>query len=211
MVFKEFYIKPKSATDLWRKRHLIAFYNAIFLFMVYNLCMKSIVCISGKQYSGKDTLAKVLLKYLPDFKRMAIGDSIKLEYGRIHNLTYSEIDSNKGIYRTGLIELGNWGRSIDADYWLKKLLENDKIIVPDVRLIHEADIFKSEGAFLIRVEASFNARSNRGQITNADDLTETELDNYKFWDYKIENNYGIVELEENALPLIEKIKEKFKI
>ena len=42
--------------------------------MVYNLCMKSIVCISGKQYSGKDTLAKVLLKYLPDFKRMAIGD-----------------------------------------------------------------------------------------------------------------------------------------
>ncbi len=78
-------------------------------------------------------------------------------------------------------------------------------------MIHEADIFKSEGAFLIRVEASFNARSNRGQITNADDLTETELDNYKFWDYKIENNYGIVELEENALPLIEKIKEKFKI
>lgn len=179
--------------------------------MVYNLCMKSIVCISGKQYSGKDTLAKVLLKYLPDFKRMAIGDSIKLEYGRIHNLTYSEIDSNKGIYRTGLIELGNWGRSIDADYWLKKLLENDKIIVPDVRLIHEADIFKSEGAFLIRVEASFNARANRGQITNADDLTETELDNYKFWDYKIENNYGIVELEKSALPLIEKIKEKFKI
>ena len=47
--------------------------------------MKNIIVISGKQYSGKDTLAKILLEKLPDFKRIGIGDAIKIEYGKRNN------------------------------------------------------------------------------------------------------------------------------
>ena len=54
-----------------------------------------IITFSGKQYSGKDTAAKILMEELPDFKRCAMGDIIKLEYGKIHNLTYEEIEQNK--------------------------------------------------------------------------------------------------------------------
>ena len=172
--------------------------------------MKKIICISGKQYSGKDTLAKILLNEFKDFKRIAIGDAIKIEYGKIHNLSYEEIDSNKGIYRTGLIELGNEGRKIHPDYWLNKLLEmNENLIIPDVRMLHEAEVFKKAGAFLIRVDAGYEIRSERGVITNANDPTEIELDNYKSFDYIIENNSDYDMLVENSKPLKELIKNKF--
>ena len=40
-----------------------------------------IIILSGKQYSGKDTAAKILMQAMPEFKRCAMGDIIKLEYG----------------------------------------------------------------------------------------------------------------------------------
>ena len=46
-----------------------------------------IIIFSGKQYSGKDTLAKIMLEKMPNFRRCAMGDIIKLEYGKSHNLT----------------------------------------------------------------------------------------------------------------------------
>ena len=172
--------------------------------------MKKLICLSGKQYSGKDTLAKIILDSFRDFVRIGIGDAIKIEYGKRHNLSYEEIESNKGKYRTGLIELGDWGRSIDPDFWLKKIIESDKnVVVTDVRLLHEAEVFKSAGAFLIRVEASFNVRSKRGIITNANDLTETALDNYKGFDYFIENNMDYDTLVQNSKSLITLLRTRF--
>ena len=85
-----------------------------------------IIIFSGKQYSGKDTVAKIMLAAMPDFRRCAMGDIIKLTYGKEHNLTYEEIEKNKPIYRQDLINLGNWGRSQDPDYWLKKIIEQVK-------------------------------------------------------------------------------------
>lgn len=172
--------------------------------------MKKLICLSGKQYSGKDTVAKIILENFPDFVRIGIGDAIKIEYGKIHNLTYEEIEANKGKYRTGLIELGNEGRAIDSDYWLKKIIETDlNVVVTDVRLLHEVEVFKSAGAFLIRVEASYETRLKRGVITNADDRTEVELDNYANFDYIIDNNSTYDELIKKSKPLIEKLKTVF--
>lgn len=171
--------------------------------------MKKIICISGKQYSGKDTLAKILLEEFKSFRRIGIGDAIKIEFGKKNNLTYEEIDSNKGKYRTDLIKLGDMGRKIDPDFWLKKILELDyNVIIPDVRLVHEAEIFKSAGAFLIRIEASYETRAKRGVITNALDLTETALDDYSDFDYVIENEYNYEDLVQNSYPLVELLRAK---
>ena len=150
--------------------------------------MKKIIIISGKQYSGKDTLAKILLKKMPDFKRIGIGDAIKLKYGQDKGLSFEEIETNKHLYRADLIELGNFGRSIDCDYWLKNLADMDKIIVPDVRVEHELNFFKSRGAYLVRVESNEQNRAKRGILTNADDVTETALDSYGCWNFVVDNN-----------------------
>lgn len=172
--------------------------------------MKKIIVISGKQYSGKDTLAALLLSDLTDFVRVGIGDAIKYEYAKKNGVTFDEIVKNKHLYRSGLIELGNYGRSIDPDYWLKSIVEmKENVIVPDVRVEHEVQLFKSYGAYSIRVEASYENRSKRAVITNADDPTETALDDYKGWDAVVDNNSDFSNLEKQEKDLLIKIKKFF--
>ena len=150
---------------------------------------EKVIIFSGKQYSGKDTAAKIMLELMPDFKRCAMGDIIKLTYGTEKGLTYEEIENNKAQYRADLIKLGNWGRAQDADYWLKKILEQDgNIIVTDVRVQHEYDVFKKAGAIAIRVEATRETRMSRGNLIGEDDITETGLDHITDWDYVIDND-----------------------
>ena len=148
-----------------------------------------IILFSGKQYAGKDTVAKIMLEQMKDFRRCAIGDTIKLEYGRQNNLTYEEIENNKAQYRAGLIELGNWGRAQNSDYWLHKVIEEDgNLMVTDVRVPHEYEVLKKAGAISIRVEATRETRQKRGTLVGENDITEIGLDNITDWDYVIENN-----------------------
>lgn len=164
--------------------------------------MNKIIIISGKQYSGKDTLANILLQRLKGFKRVGIGDSIKIEYGKQKNLTFEEIESKKHLYRKDLIDLGNWGRSQNPDFWLNKLSNMENIIIPDIRVVHELEYFKNKGAFSIRVNSSVENRSKRGIIVNGNDDTETALDEYKNWDYVIENNSTYEDFKLKAETLI---------
>lgn len=166
-----------------------------------------IIIFSGKQYSGKDTVAKILLENMPDFRRCAMGDIIKLEYGKQKGLTYEEIEKNKPLYRQDLIDLGNWGRAQDPDYWLKKIISQEgNIIVTDVRVPHEYEVFKSAGAIAIRVEASRETRAKRGQLVGETDITEIGLDDIKDWDYVIENNSDYETLKSYTLELIKELK-----
>lgn len=166
-----------------------------------------IIIFSGKQYSGKDTAAKIMLEQMPEYKRCAMGDIIKLTYGAQKGLTYDEIEKNKPIYRQDLINLGNWGRSQDQDYWLKKIIEQDgNIMVTDVRVPHEYEVFKNAGAISIRVEAARETRAKRGELIGENDVTETGLDNVTDWDYVIENNSDYETLVKNVEDIITKLK-----
>lgn len=165
-----------------------------------------IIIFSGKQYSGKDTAGKILLETLPDYKRCAMGDIIKYEYGRQHNLTYEEIEANKSKYRAGLIELGNWGRSQSPDYWLDKIINTDgNIIITDVRVPHEYEKFKSAGAISIRIEASREVRAQRGELIGENDITEVGLDNVTDWDYVITNNSDYNSFKNSVLQVIKNL------
>lgn len=169
--------------------------------------VKEIIIFSGKQYSGKDTVAKIILNAMPDFKRCAMGDIIKLTYGKEKGLTYEEIEKNKPLYRQDLINLGNWGRSQDPDYWLKKIIEQEgNIMVTDVRVPHEYEVFKNAGAISIRVEASREVRSQRGELVGETDITEVGLDHITDWDYIIKNESNYETLVQNVEKLIEELK-----
>lgn len=148
-----------------------------------------IIIFSGKQYSGKDTAAKIMLDVLTDFKRCAMGDIIKLTYCKKAGLSFEEVENNKSKYRADLITLGNWGREQHPDYWLNKIIEQEgNIIVTDVRVPHEYEIFKASGAITIRVEASRETRMARGDLVGENDITEVGLDNITDWDFIIDNN-----------------------
>ncbi len=169
--------------------------------------VEKIIIFSGKQYSGKDTVAKIMLNAMPNFKRCAMGDIIKLTYGKEKCLTYDEIEKNKPIYRQDLIDLGNWGRSQDPDYWLKKIIAQDgNIMVTDVRVPHEYEVFKNAGAISIRVEASRETRMTRGELVGETDITEVGLDHISDWDYVIDNNSDYQTLVAKVEKLIEELK-----
>jgi phosphomevalonate kinase len=167
-----------------------------------------IIIFSGKQYSGKDTAAKILMEELDGYERCAMGDVIKHEFAKLNHLTYQEIEANKSKYRQGLIDLGNLGRSQSPDFWLKKIIEHKgKIVVTDVRIRHEYDIFKAAGAITIRVEADRAIREARGGVlVGEDDITEIDLDNIQDWDFLIDNNSDYETLRKNVLKIVEKIR-----
>ena len=85
---------------------------------------KKIIVFSGKQFSGKDTVAKILLERFKTFKRIGIADAIKMRYAEQKGLTIDEIEKNKPIYRQDLIDLGDWGRAQSPDYWLNSIIAN---------------------------------------------------------------------------------------
>ena len=169
---------------------------------------EKIITFSGKQYSGKDTAAKILMEEMKGYKRCAMGDIIKIEYGKQHNLTYEEIENNKAIYRQGLIDLGNWGRAQSPDYWLEKIIAQEgKIVVTDVRIKHEYEVFKKAGALAIRVEADREIRESRGgKLIGEDDVTEVDLDNIQDWDFVIDNNKDYETLKSKVLEIVDKIR-----
>ncbi len=171
-----------------------------------------IIIFSGKQYSGKDTLAKIMLELMPDFRRCAMGDIIKLTYGEKNNLSYEEIEKNKALYRPDLIELGNWGRAQNPDYWLNKIISQEgNIMVTDVRVQHEYDVFKSAGAISIRVEASRDTRLLRGgSLSGEDDVTEIGLDHIKNWDFVVNNDSDYKNLRDNAIKIVDSIISNIK-
>ena len=106
-----------------------------------------------------------------------------------------------------MINLGNWGRAKDPDYWLKKILEQEgNIIVTDVRVPHEYEVFKNAGAITIRVEATRETRSKRGTLIGENDITETGLDNIKDWDFIIDNNGDYEALKNNVEKIIKEIQ-----
>ena len=169
-----------------------------------------IIIFSGKQYAGKDTAAKILLDSMPEFRRCAMGDIIKLTYGKEKGLSYDEIERNKAKYRADLITLGNWGRSQSPDYWLQKIVEQGgNIVVTDVRIPHEYDVFKKADAISIRIEATRDVRASRGQLIGEDDITEVGLDNITDWDYVIENNTTYEYLKTQVSKVIKDIKRRF--
>ena len=167
-----------------------------------------IIIFSGKQYSGKDTAAKILMDAMPSYKRCAMGDVIKLEYGRLNNITYEEIENNKPKYRQGLIDLGNWGRAQSQDYWLEKIIATEgNIVVTDVRIKHEYELFKSAGAISIRIEADRDIRESRGgKLIGEDDVTEVDLDDIRDWDYIIDNNTDYETLKKNVLLIVQELR-----
>lgn len=170
---------------------------------------KKIIIFSGKQFSGKDTVAKIILERFPSFKRIGIADAIKMRYSEKTGLSVAEIEANKSQYRQDLIDLGDWGRAQSPDYWLNSIIAYDgDTIVTDIRMKHELDKFRANGAFAIRVEASENVRSKRGALSSKNDTTETQLDCIDDWDYVISNEGSYEELVLETDKLVDTICKK---
>ena len=111
-----------------------------------------------------------------------------------------------------LIDLGNWGRNQSPDYCLDKIVaQQGDIVVTDVRIKHEYEVFKKAGAISIRVDADRNIRESRGgKLIGENDVTEIDLDDVQDWDYRIDNNEDYSVLKRKVLKIVEQIQKSKK-
>lgn len=151
--------------------------------------------MSGKRGVGKTVSAN----YLHDvykFKRISFASSLK-ETAKIF-FPFTDVDfSTKGkekkfkdydwTVRDFLIHLGAFARFHDPEYWVKNSgIANavGRIVIDDVRFPNEVEYLKGLGAKIIRLKR-FEKLNIYGK--DLDDPSETSLDDYKHFDYLIED------------------------
>ncbi len=173
--------------------------------MQYNYKSPKIYIISGKAKSGKDKMADMIIEKNKDKK------CIKLSYAYYLKQYVKKITGWDGLEETkprkilqdfGIDFLKN---KIDKYFLINRVLEDveiysyfyDLIIITDARLIEEIEIPKQKlkNITVIRIKGDHNNLS----IEEKNHITETNLDDYKNFDYVIDNN----NLEEELNKILE--------
>lgn len=175
--------------------------------------------ISGKRFSGKDTLAALLVRKLNErnlvARRFALADACKEGFVAEQKTLGIEIDlprlmterSYKELWRNKLTEYTEKVLSQDPTLFVKAVVEQARIvdiaILSDLRLMAELNYLQENTECkLIRINRSDDSRRQSGWCFDRDkDLhrTECELDLFRAWDCKIDNNTSIKELEQKVL------------
>lgn len=168
---------------------------------------KTIIGISGKKRSGKDTTAQYITQFLPgdseivhfadDMKKsaaIALGlapDFFKHDISKLHRFLVDINPLGEPVTMTGREFLQKFGTDcirnvIGQEFWVVRMMEKIAdlraryIIIPDVRFPNEYHAIKQAGGLVVRI--------NREEAETGDTHpSETALDDFHF-DFYIDNN-----------------------
>ena len=183
-----------------------------------------IIGISGKIGSGKDTIAREIIKNFPEynFRRVSFGYNVKKIVSILTGIDMRTILSRK--IKTQYLE--EWGMTVgemfqvvgtDAirdtlvnEAWIYSLYNNIKdgenIIITDVRFENEAYSILNRGGYIIRINGD-PIKINKNDKRKLQHQSEIELDDFQQFDIIYDNIPPI----ENINNLIIQIKLKLKI
>jgi hypothetical protein len=175
----------------------------------------TIIGISGKKKSGKNTLAKQIAQLSSGkVRELSFAKALKEEVAAACRVTLPYIEENKDCFR---LILQGWGtdykrKLFGDDYWTVKMSSqiesaiNDNVsvvVITDVRFKNEYKYLNQLGAVLIRIsrpEQSMDAHPS-----------ETDLDKVNNWHHIIINNGTIEDLIPQTKELLVKAKIKAKL
>ncbi len=172
-----------------------------------------IYLISGKFRVGKDTASIMIAKACEERNLKPVILQIAF-YIKEYAKKISDWDGNEETKpRKFLQTLGTdiIGNTIDKQLFVRRINEDikvyskyfDIIIISDVRLINEIEQIKKandDKVVTIRILRDTKIKSNNKH------QTETELDNYEDFDYVIDNNGTLEELNSQIKEIVEKEK-----
>lgn len=165
----------------------------------------TLIGISGKKRSGKDTVASILRsQYKGTSGVYGFATELKKEVSRACGVSAEYMDTYKEQFRPVYQWWGTEFRRklFGEDYWIKKMAQAldsmsnlGLVIVPDVRFRNEYDFIKQRGGRIIRTE--------RASLVLDSHASETSLDDVVF-DYVVRNDSIIEDLinEVNKLNII---------
>jgi len=135
-----------------------------------------VIALVGRSGAGKDLAAEHLVTHY-GFVQAAFADSLKymleahfVERGIDYAHIYEPVQKNLVIPELGasarelMQRLGDWGRSVDPNYWVKALADmlglrdsperapvHDRIVISDCRYSHEAAWCATQQATMVRL------------------------------------------------------------
>lgn len=178
-----------------------------------------IIAFSGKRGVGKTVSANILAKDY-GFKVVSFAEELKKKaktffpfsdrslYGDLKEVPYGGYSWTP---REFLIKLGSFMRYWDEFYWIKTALKADPvdydIVIDDMRYKNEAKFLKTQGAKMVRIERYKSHNPYKGDI---DDPSETDLDDYQEFDYRINEveNLSMISLHTRLDHIMEDLNEK---
>ena len=171
-----------------------------------------IFIIGGKANTGKNTLAKMIKEYY-DLKN---EKSIITEYSKYVKLMANEMLDlkNKKKPRGFLQDLGEeYRKTIGPNIFVERMKEDiliyqkyyENIIICDARLIPELTLMKTKynNCYTIHLLCD---KDNKLTDEEKKHITELEFDNYKNFDYTLNNNSSMDELKKELYKVLEEIK-----
>ncbi len=190
------------------------------------------ILISGKRCVGKDTLASILHREIPDSFVMGFADILKYQYAkRIApdqvEVCYERLLNDyefKQKHRKNLIELANEEkRRYGNDIWVRRLLNYVRevygsskkfvtVIIADTRFRYELEhpAFRRDNSFKIRVECSDTLREQRGWTFDFRyDGDESEIDlspTNSMFDIIVDNDGTLDDLERKCVEILSRLK-----
>ena len=178
-----------------------------------------IFIISGKARHGKDTVAKMIRDV---YERIGLN-TINLQYStpikeyakKISNWDGSEETKPRELLQTLGTELIR--QKIDFLFFVKGMISDikvysyffDIITISDARAKVELDIPKQELKNVIVINVTRPSLESELTASEQKHYTETDLDDYNNFDYKIVNDGTLEDLEEKVGIILEDIKRRF--
>jgi len=183
-----------------------------------------IIGIHGKIGSGKDTIAREIMKSYPEynFRRVSFGYNVKKIVSILTGIDMRTILSRK----IKTYYLDDWEMTVGEmfqqigtnalrdgffkDVWILSLFnsikDGENIIITDVRFLNEANSIINRGGYLIKVNGD-PKKVNENDSRDVNHKSETELDDFDKFDIIYENTPPI----ENIQVLIKKVKKQFNL
>lgn len=192
---------------------------------------KVIIGISGKAGAGKDTIADHLCKnygfvqyrFATPIKKISAnttGTTLEDNLNKksfIPKISFGELEGyDLGKYQQEIWKM--YRENLCSDIWVRILMQDVKtstskrIVISDMRFINEANTIKKmedRKVLLIRIERREELRIKYLGSRKIDDVSETELDDYPYFDIHIENNGTFDDLYEKIYKFI-KLKHGIK-
>lgn len=182
--------------------------------------MIRLIGLSGRRGSGKDTIARMLQQLQPERKWhiRSVGEPIKAVCAALAGEGVSPYFSQAGkaerlpafgrtrgemLQQVGLA-LRQWEPDIWVQAFFSRLPTDQCTLIPDVRFPNEADLIRSRGGLMLRVEG--DPLHQRGDGTRDDSHpSETALDAYPHFDLILRNEGSVAELEQQVRALMERV------
>ncbi|MFO0662154.1 MAG: hypothetical protein U0165_20320 [Polyangiaceae bacterium] len=187
---------------------------------------KLVLAISGKRFSGKDTLAAAIEKQAARrglaLRRRAFADACKQAFCRSLEVRGVQLDptllstdrNTKEAWRPELTRFTEEQLAVDPQVFARQILDEDHaetVLISDLRLRTEIECLISESQpIFVRLTRSDASRAASGWVfTPGVDThrTETELDTWNGWDEQVTNDGTLEALDQRAQQLVRRLEE----